>query len=261
MSLDIPAAIENGLARVPTRVAAILLVLYLVVGALSTVTSSTLGVVITEAIQGMMPAADPATPTPTGGGQSPLALEVSLPVAVALFLVQVVIAQAVGVVTIRSFVSDARQSLPSGVTRRFGWVILNALVAGFVVNVLIGLGTILLIIPGIYLAVALYFVQFEVIVEDKNALDALRDGWELTKGERLSVFLLLLVLFAIGLVSAVPAFALSLMNVSPLAITGITIVLGAVMGLISVSIAARAYVQLKPDGWSPPGGGVSPFAH
>ncbi|MFB6102612.1 MAG: hypothetical protein ABEJ73_08615 [Haloplanus sp.] len=263
MSLDIPAALEDGFSRALTRVAAILVVVYLVVGAISTVTTQTLAVAVTDALQladsttgaGMPPGAGSGA-----GGASPLALDVGLPVAVALFLAQIVVAQAVGVVTIRTFVSDARRTFPQGVTRRFGWVVVNALVAGFIVNVLIGLGTVLLVLPGIYLAVALYFVQFEVIVEDKNAIDALRDGWELTKGERLGVFLLLLVVFAIGLVSALPGIILQFVGVSPPAITAVTVVVGAVTGVVSSAIGARAYVQLKPSGWSPPGGGPSPFA-
>ncbi|WP_338742197.1 hypothetical protein [Haloplanus salilacus] len=257
MSLDVAAAIEDGLGRLPTRVAALLGVAYLAVGVSSTVTSQTLALAVTDALRAVAPAASTAAVEGAGG---PLALGLGLPVAAALFLVQIVAAQAVGVVAIRTFVADARRSLPAGVTRRFAWVVLNALVAGFVVNVLIGLGVMLLIVPGIYLAVALYFVQFEVIVEGKNALDALRDGWALTAGDRLRVFLLLVALVAVGLASAVPAFVLDLAGVPSLVSTGITVVLGAAISVFSVAVGARAYVQLKPDGWSSPDGTPSPLA-
>lgn len=175
MSLDIPAALEDGLSRLPTRVAGLLLVAYLAVGAISTVTAQTLSFAVMDALRESLPsgAAPPTTPG-TGGGA--LALDVGLPIAAVLFLVGVVLAQVVGVVGIRTFVSEARRTFPTGVTRHLPWVVLNALVAGFIVNVLIGIGTILLVIPGIYLAVALYFVQFEVIVEERNAIDALRAG-------------------------------------------------------------------------------------
>jgi uncharacterized integral membrane protein len=109
------------------------------------------------------------------------------------------------------------------------------------------------------MAVALYFVQFEVIVEGKNAIDALRDGWNLTKGERLSVFLLLLVIFAIGLASAVPSIALSFAGAPAIIGTVTSVLVGALAGIVGVALGARAYVQLKPDGWSPPGGGPSSF--
>lgn len=65
---------------------------------------------------------------------------------------------------------DASSSFPPGLTNNLAWVVVNAIVAGFVVDLLIGIGAILLVIPGIYLAVALYFVQFEVVVEEQNAI-------------------------------------------------------------------------------------------
>jgi hypothetical protein len=262
MSLDIPAAIEDGLTRLFTRVAAILLVAYLVVGATSTVVGQTLGLAVLEWVQEAVLAGSSASVSPDSmaagglGGQSPLALDVSLGVAVGLFLVQIVLAQALGIVTIRTFVSEARTSFPTDLDRRFGWVLANALVVGFVVNVLIFVGAIFLIVPGIYLAVALYFVQYEVIVEDKGVVDALRDGWHLTAGERLGVFVLLVVVFAIGLLSAVPGYVLGLAGVPPLAITAVSVVVGAVTGLAGLSIGARAYAQLTGRA---PAGEASPF--
>ncbi|MFC7173645.1 hypothetical protein ACFQL0_10400 [Haloplanus litoreus] len=64
MSLDISAAIEDGLFRLPTRVAAILFVAYVVVGALSTITAQTLGVAVQEWLQGVFSAASNAPPLP-----------------------------------------------------------------------------------------------------------------------------------------------------------------------------------------------------
>lgn len=269
MTLDIPAAIEDGLSRLPTRVAAILFVAYLVVGVLSTVTAQTLGAAFTDWLGSAVPAGQPGAggmsaggmgPGPAAGAGSPLALDVGLVVALVLFLAQVVLAQAVGVVTIRTFVSGARQRFPDGVDRRFGRVLVNALVAGIVVDIATFVGLIFLVIPGIYVAVALYFVQFEVIAEDKGVVDALRDGWALTAGERLSVFLLLVVLFVIGLLSAVPGYLLGLAGVPQLAVVTISVAIGAVTGLVTVAIASRAYVQLKEEGWTPPGS-ASPFAY
>jgi hypothetical protein len=251
MTLDIPAAIEDGLSRLLTRVAAILLVAYLVVGVTSTITGQTLGLALLEWLRETVlangAAGMPPEATPAGGlaAQSPLAFEMPLEVAAGLFLAQVVFAQAVGVVAVRTFASDARSRFPSDLDRRFGWVLVNALVAGFVVNVLTVVGTVFLIVPGIYVAVALYFVRFEVIVEDKGVVDALRDGWDLTSGERLPVFFLLVAIVAIGLLSAVPGLVLGSVGVPPLAVTAVSLVVGAVTGLAAVAIGARAYVQLK----------------
>ncbi|AZH25371.1 hypothetical protein [Haloplanus aerogenes] len=261
MSLDIPAVLEDGFSRLLTRVAGLLLVAYLVVGVISTVTAQTLSLAVFDAFRSSLPSDAATTPTTPGMGGNALALDVGLPVAIALFLAQIVLAQIVGIVGIRTFVSEARRSFPTGVARNLPWVVLNALVAGFIVNVLIGIGTILLVIPGIYLAVALYFVQFEVIVEERNAIDALRTGWELTKGERLGVFLLLLVIFAIGIATAVPSIVLGFVGAPTVVVVLVSVVVGAVAGVIGVAIGARAYVQLKPDGWSSPGGGADARFH
>jgi hypothetical protein len=267
MTLDIPAAIEDGLARLPTRVAAILFVAYLAVGALSTITSQTLGAAFQDWVRDAVPAANPGTGgvpaggmAPGTGGASPLALDVGVAVALVLFLAQVVLAQAVGVVTIRTFVSGARDRFPEDLSRRFGWVVLNALVVSVVVGIATFVGLIFLILPGIYLAVALYFVEFEVIVEDKGVVDALRDGWALTAGERLSVFLLLVVLFIIGLISGIPGIVLGFVGAPELVTVAVSLVVSAVTSLLAVAIGSRAYVQLKGEDWTPPGS-ASPFAY
>jgi hypothetical protein len=265
MSLDIPAAIEDGLARLPTRVAAILFVAYLVVGALSTVAAQTLGLAVQETLRRTFQGSNAVPPSESVAAgpmadASPLALDVGIVAAVALFLTQIVLAQAVGVVTVRTFVRRARHSFPDDVGRRFGWVLVNALVAGFVVNVSIFVGAIFLIVPGIYVAVALYFVQFEVIVEDKSVVDALRDGWALTGGQRLPLFFLLVVLFAIGLAGAAPGYVLGLVGAPQLAVVATSVAVGSVTGLLTTAIGARAYVQLKPDGWAP-AGDASPFKY
>jgi len=258
MSLDVAAALENGFSRIPTRVAGLLFVAYLAIGIVSSVAAETLRVAAMDAQQ---PDAALTPTTPGVGGSGVLALDVGLPVAAVLFLVQLVVAQVVGVVAIRTFVSDARRTFPTGVSRHLPWVVLNAIIASVVVNVFIGLGTLLLVIPGIYLAVGLYFVQFEVIAAEENAIEALRTGWDLTKGERLAIFLLLLVILAIGIASAVPSLVLGFVGAPPLLTGLVGIVLGAVANVFTVAIGSRAYVQLKPDGWSPDFVTSDPFSY
>jgi hypothetical protein len=264
MSLDVVAAIQDALARLPTRVGAVLAGLYLLVAALSTVAAQTLALAVARAMQRLAPAATPPTVTaelgPPVGGDGVLALDLGLPLATALFLVQVVLAQAVGVVAVRTFVADASRSFPRGLSHRLVWVVLNALVASFAVTVLIGLGLVLLVVPGVYLAVALYFVEFEVIVEERHAFDALRSGWALTRGDRLEVFVLFLLVFAVGLASGAPGVVLGRLGAPAAAVTAVSVALGAVAGVFSIAVGARAYVQLKPAEWSPPAGTPSPFA-
>lgn len=74
------------------------------------------------------------------------------------------------------------------------------------------------------------------------------------------MFLLLLIVFALGPVSVVPSAALGFIGVPTVVVTAVSVLVGAVAGLFSVAIGARAYVQLKPDGWSPAVGSAQPFA-
>ena len=61
----------------------------------------------------------------------------------------------------------------------------------------VGLGTLLLIVPGVILFLGLYFYSYCVIVEDKGPVAALQQSWELTHGHKVFLFLFNLVV-AIG---------------------------------------------------------------
>lgn len=123
-------------------------------------------------------------------------------------LVSIVLAIAALVVTvgaIRTFVSDETERLPRELfTRRMAWVVANLVVGGIVFAVAVTLGFVALVVPGIFLLVALTFWSVYVAVEDRNFLDSFRDSWTLTGGHRLGLFGLgVAVLIASAVVSAV----------------------------------------------------------
>lgn len=60
---------------------------------------------------------------------------------------------------------------------RFAWWILARIVTG----VLIALGMILLIIPGLYVAARLYLVEYFVVDQDMTAIEAVSASREVTK--------------------------------------------------------------------------------
>ena len=66
----------------------------------------------------------------------------------------------------------------------------------YLVTVVIGLA--LLILPGLYLAIRLQFFYLSIVEEDTSILDSLKRSWKITKGQEIS--LLLLLLLVIGLV-------------------------------------------------------------
>lgn len=67
---------------------------------------------------------------------------------------------------------------------------LSAVVANIVASIVIGLGFLFLIIPGIYFACKLAFVPFLVVDKKLGPIEAMQRSWEMTNGHALSVFLI-----------------------------------------------------------------------
>ena len=93
------------------------------------------------------------------------------------------------------------------------------LISDFLFSVAVGIGTILLIIPGIYLFIRLQFFGYYIV--DKNAsgtdaiIESLQKSWELTRGMAGKVFLLDLALLGLIILGAIP-LGLGLFIVFPL---------------------------------------------
>ena len=92
---------------------------------------------------------------------------------------------------------------------------LHYLVANILYSIIVCIGIMLLIIPGIYLAIRLQFFQQYIVSEERcSAIDALKKSWELTQGQAMPLFLLALVqigltllgliLLVVGLFVAIP---------------------------------------------------------
>ena len=58
----------------------------------------------------------------------------------------------------------------------------NAVVANIVVSIIVGLGFIMLIVPGIIFACRLAFVPYLVVDKEMDVMDALRVSWDMTRG-------------------------------------------------------------------------------
>lgn len=92
--------------------------------------------------------------------------------------------------------------------------ILTYFLASFIAGAIIGLGTCLLVLPGIYLYLRLQFYFAFIVEEDAGILDSLKKSWKLTEGMEINLLVLLLVmiliaflgvlLFGIGIFIATP---------------------------------------------------------
>jgi uncharacterized membrane protein len=97
--------------------------------------------------------------------------------------------------------------------------VISFVIATIIYSIIVAIGLILLIVPGIYLAIRLAPVTFVIIDTGAGPIAALSRAWEITKGYTLSLFLFGLVavvinivgmlLFGIGLLVTAPVTALA----------------------------------------------------
>jgi len=64
----------------------------------------------------------------------------------------------------------------------------NVVLAGFLSTLIVGFGTLFLIVPGIILACKLIFVPYIVMDKKMKATDAIKESWNMTDGHAWTVF-------------------------------------------------------------------------
>jgi hypothetical protein len=124
-------------------------------------------------------------------------------------------------------------------------LILPVLGVAILAGLITGIGMLLLVIPGIIAAVMLWVVIPVAVVERPGVIASLRRSVELTKGYRLTIFGILIV---IGLILVVISFILGFILASAAGYTVYNIgiwVLQAVIGAFSATAAAVGYYYLR----------------
>lgn len=201
MKLSIGGALSNGFERVLERngllLVAIVYVLTIIESAVGPKTAFTL----------TLPRAETIVVNPRPLLAIPVVFDALLSLAVAVTSLFVTIA------ALRVFATDETETLPrEAFTDNAGWTLLNVVVGVVVFSIIVALGFVALVIPGLYLLSALFLWVVFVAVEDQNFVDALASAWKLTSGHRLRTFLLGVAFFAIallvGLVIAIPGMVL-----------------------------------------------------
>lgn len=99
----------------------------------------------------------------------------------------------------------------------------NYLLAAILYSLMVGLGTLLLIVPGIILAIKFQFFGYFIVDKNAGPIESLKQSWEITTGVKWKLFLFGLVIFAINLVGI------------------LCLVVGVVL-TISISLMATVYV-------------------
>ncbi|WP_248905066.1 hypothetical protein [Halocatena marina] len=95
----------------------------------------------------------------------------------------------VSIGAIRLFVSDETEELPREYfSDDIGWPLLNYIVGAIVFLIAVFIGTLLFVIPGIFLLVALTFWSVYVAAENESFITGFQKSWELTSGHRFNLF-------------------------------------------------------------------------
>lgn len=253
MAIQINDVLQKGFRRTVSRESLGLIIVFVAFQAVNTAVMQSFnrrlfrefGATTTEGI--------PTAPfgTPGAGGGLPFAVDLPLAPLAGGLLLTVFVAEAISVLGVRMFARERTVSV-STASLRNGLVIatLNGVVGGTLVTVMTGLGALFLIVPGVFIAVSLFFVRQEIAIENKNFIDALTDSWALTRGVRLKIFGLAALLSIINLLAGSPATVLFFVN--PTIAIAVSVILGSVTTVFGLAVTTQAYTQLRGEKESTP---------
>jgi len=111
----------------------------------------------------------------------------------------------------------------------------GAIIASILSSIVIGIGFVLLIIPGIYISIRLSFVSLLVIDEGMGGVEALQASWAMTKGYAGSIFLMGLIAIPLALVGLLAL----IIGIIPAAA-----IIGSAFGVLYYSVAERDGVPM-----------------
>ncbi|MBV0925194.1 hypothetical protein KTS45_13395 [Halomicroarcula limicola] len=240
MSLQIGSSLTGGFDRVANRNGVVLTLAYVVLGIIWQVAFYSAFLTLLQR-SGDLPAdATQALP----------ALDLPLAASASVSVISLLLLQVMSIVAIRTFVGGHSSSIPSEYyTRNIVLALVNTILGGFVYSLLVFVGTLLFVIPGIIAYVAFLFMMYYVAVKDDNFVAALRNSWTLTRGNWIPLVVILFVIFVV--LAIVPGILSVLASAVVSAVAGPaigTLTAGVVtlpFSLIVLGILSEAFVQLR----------------
>ena len=244
MTFEISTALREGFERTLSRNGLLLIGVFVAFGLANAVVSQSLSAATVRLVEQTEPLGPGAGPL-TGRAELPFALGVPATLAAALSVLVFVVEEGLRVFSIRAFASEHTERMPSEFTRRGARATAHSVVASVIVAALTVLGLVLLVVPGVYVALSFFFVRQEIAVEDKGVVEALRDSWALTDGDRWELLGLAVLVAVVNLLAGLPSAAFGFLN--PVAGALVAVSVGAVTTVFGVAAATRAYVQLREE--------------
>lgn len=241
MALQIGRAFQDGIDELLSERGAVFAGVFIVYGLLSSVVWASLSQAFTELFLGQLPSDAQVNQAAMAGG-TPLALDLPLAVAAVGALVLFVVNEALNIVAVRAFASDDREPIPDNVGRRLGKTVGIAIAAGILTTIAVGVGLVLLIIPGLVFALLFFFVRQEIALNDSGIIESISNSVSIVTDNLLAAFVLAVVLAVLGFVLG-GAFSLLPISLPPMVLTTVSTVLSSVVGVFSIAVTTVAYLQ------------------
>lgn len=242
MPVDIVAVVRRGYERTVARnglqVAAVLFVISVLDALFSAGMERRMQPPGGMDTPGMVTGADIVT------GAPPISLGLSPAVAGVVSLVLGIVALVVTLGALRTFVTDETETLPrEHFTEDLLWPAVNLFVGSIVFTIVVAVGFVLLVIPGLFLLVSLFFWEVFVAVEGDNFIDGFSHSWSFTSGHRLGLIALGVVVIVVALIVSI-AFAIP-GAVLPASLGFLVKQVGAALvGVFFLATVAETYTQL-----------------
>lgn len=241
MSLRIGSALKRAGHQTASRAGVQLMVLYAIYALVYQTGANGL---LATGIRAMGLPAEAAPPT---------FLDVPLVVHAGLTFIGLVLGLYFTLVSLRTLVDRERHGIPQwAFTRRPGWGMANVLVAGILFTIVLAIGFVLLVVPGIIAYIAFIFTVVFVADEDLDALTAFRRSWNLSRGNWLRIGFVLLIVFGIAtalamVVSMATAFGAGALGIGPGVIGVGTLVLFSPVYIYVLAVLTEMYNQLRAE--------------
>lgn len=176
----------------------------------------------------------------------PLAL-VPSSVAIPLGILASILMITAYIVGYRTFVNPGSDSLPSESTSNLLMTTVHGFIGSIVVSILVAIGLILLIIPGIFLMISFAFYLAYIALHDVSFIEGMKRSWGLTSGNRFGIFLfgvgLVFVFIGLWIVGGIASFVVGIGGALPGEL--VSVAFGAYGSAIVVGGLAHAYIQLE----------------
>lgn len=243
MSLDVTRALREGIDRLASRNGVLFVGAFATISLLGNVAIDSATLALATLSAELAAEVGEPQPAPLPEGAAPFGLELPGSVIAFLLLVWLVGWAVASILAVRVLATDTTDEIPDDLlTRRLARATGHELLARIVIWVLLTIGFLLFVVPGVFLAICLYFARPLIAIEDRNAIGAMAESWRLSRGDRFVILALLL--GAVAIYVSITLLGL-LGALVPVVWVVTSVVAGAVANVFWLAVSARAFVQLR----------------